>query len=108
MITGDYSIWLVIVALGVGSYLIRFSFIGLIGNRELPAWALRLLRYTPVAVIPGMVAPLILWPAATGGQPDPVRSLAAIVTIAIGLWTRNVAISVLSGLATLYLGLYVF
>ena len=108
MISDTYSIWLVIIALGVGSYLIRFSFIGLIGNRPLPGWALRLLRYTPVAVIPGMIAPLILWPGATDGQTDPVRLFAAATTLAVGLLTRNIALSILSGFAVLYGGLYLF
>ena len=63
----DFEIWFLIVALGVGTFLIRFSFFGLIGNHEMPGWVLRHLRYTPVAVLPGLVAPLVLWPAAAGG-----------------------------------------
>ena len=70
-------LWIVILAIGVGTYLIRFSFIGLVGDRALPAWAARMLRYVPVAVMPGLVAPLVVWPQATGGQPDPARLLAA-------------------------------
>ena len=67
------EIWLIIGIMAVGTFAIRFSFLGLIGDRPMPALVLRLLRYTPVAVLPGMVAPLVLWPAATGGQPDAVR-----------------------------------
>lgn len=103
-----YSIWLVILALGVGTYLIRFSFIGLIGSRPLPSWVLRLLRYTPVAVIPGLIAPQVLWPPATMGETDPVRLTAAIVTLIVGLTTRNVTLSVILGFVTLYAGLYLF
>ena len=44
------EIWWIIVALGVATYTIRFSFLGLIGNRDLPDWLLRHLRYTPVAI----------------------------------------------------------
>ena len=67
------SIWLIILGMGVGTYLIRFSFLGLIGNRKMPDWVLRHLRYTPVAILPGLVAPLVMWPDATGGEPDPIR-----------------------------------
>lgn len=95
-------IWLVIAILGVGTYLIRFSFLGLLGGRDLPEWLLRHLRYTPVAVLPGLVAPLVLWPAATGGQIDPPRLAAALVTQAVGLWLRNVIVAILAGAATLY------
>ncbi len=59
------QIWLIILALGVATYLIRFSFLGLIGDRELPGWVLRHLRYTPVAILPALVTPAVLWPAAT-------------------------------------------
>lgn len=93
---------LVIVLLGLGTYLIRFSFIGLIGDRDLPPWVLRHLRYTAVAVLPGLVAPLVLWPEATGGQIDPARLAAALATAVTGMWTRNVIWAIFAGLVTLY------
>lgn len=99
------EIWGIIAVLAVGTFLIRFSFLGLIGDRPMPPIILRLLRFTPVAVLPGMVAPLVLWPAATGGQPDLVRMIAAIATLAIGLWTRNVLWGIIGGAITLYAGL---
>ncbi|MAM63658.1 AzlD domain-containing protein [Maritimibacter sp. UBA3975] len=102
----DSQIWLVIALLGLGTFLIRFSFLGLIGDRDMPEWVLRALRYTPVAVIPGLVAPLVLWPAATDGQPDPSRLVAAAVTLAVGGFTKNVLAAIASGAATLYLMLW--
>jgi uncharacterized membrane protein len=62
----DAQIWIIIVLLGVGTFLIRFSFLGLIGNRELPEWVLRHLRYTAVAILPAMVAPLSSGPPPMG------------------------------------------
>jgi len=100
------TIWVVIVTIGIGSYLFRFGFIGLIGDRSLPPWVLRHLRYTAVAVLPGLVAPLVVWPAATGGAPDAPRMAAAVVTVAAGLWTRNVLLSITLGAVTLFGGLY--
>ena len=96
------EIWTIIVLLGIGTYLIRFSFLGPMGRKEMPAWVLRLLRYTPVAVIPGLVAPLVLWPGATGGQPDFARLAAALVTVLLGYFLKNVIISILGGSITLY------
>jgi branched-subunit amino acid transport protein len=106
MTARNAEIWTVIVLLGLGTFVIRFSFLGLIGNRKLPPWVLRHLRYTPVAVLPGMVAPLALWPAATGGETDPARLMAAAATFLIGLLTRNVTAAVLGGAVTLYGALY--
>ncbi|QDY68576.1 AzlD domain-containing protein [Qingshengfaniella alkalisoli] len=99
-------IWTIIVLLGIGTFLIRFSFLGLIGDRELPGWVLKMLRYTPVAVLPGMAAPMVLWPAATDGQPDPARLAAASATIIVGIWTKNVLASIGAGLVTLYAMMY--
>lgn len=100
------EIWTIIGLLAVGTFAIRFSFLGLLGGATLPPVVLRLLRYTPVAVIPGMVAPLVLWPQATGGQTDLPRLLAALVTFGVGVWTKNLIASILSGAATLYAGLW--
>lgn len=97
----DAAVWTVIVVLGIGTFLIRFSFLGALGNRPLPPFALRLLRYTAVAVLPALVAPLVVWPAATGGAPDPARMTAAAATLGVGLVTRNVLAAILAGAATL-------
>jgi branched-subunit amino acid transport protein len=84
------ELWLIIVALGAGSFGLRFVFLGLVGERAMPDWVLRHLRYTAVAVIPALVAPLVLWPRATGGEPDATRLAAAAATFAVGYLTKNV------------------
>jgi branched-subunit amino acid transport protein len=99
------TLWIVIIGLGLGSYLFRFAFIGFIGNRPLPPWVLRHLRYTAVAVIPGLVAPLVLWPPATGGSLDLPRLSAALVTIVVGLLSKNALLAIFSGAITLYVAL---
>lgn len=100
------EIWTVIGLTALGTYLIRFSFLGLIGDRDLPGIVLKLLRYTPVAVIPGMVAPLVLWPVATDGVMDAPRLLAAIATIVAGIWSRNLFVGIGAGVAVLWTGLW--
>lgn len=99
------EVWSVIGVLALGTFLIRFSFLGLIGDRPLPPFLLRLLRYTPVAVIPGMVAPLVLWPAATGGETDPARLAAAVATVAAGIWWKSLLGAIAVGVAVLFVGL---
>jgi branched-subunit amino acid transport protein len=104
MTYSDAQIWLIIALLGVGTFLIRFSFLGLIGDRALPEWLLRHLRYTAVAILPAMVAPLVLWPAANDGQPDPARLVAAAVTLGTGFVLKNPIFGIVAGFAT-FLGL---
>lgn len=101
------QIWLIIGLMAVGTFAIRFSFLGLIGNRPMPPIVLRMLRYTPVAVLPGMVAPLVFWPEATGGQPDLVRILAAGAAIVVAYRTKKVVWGMAAGATTFYAGLWV-
>ncbi|RYH10571.1 AzlD domain-containing protein [Tropicimonas sp. IMCC6043] len=105
MIPETLNLWPIILVLGLGTFLIRFSFLGLFADKELPGWLLRHLRYTPVAVFPALVAPLVAWPEATGGAPDPARMLAAFATLGVGYYWRNPLYGFLAGFATLYLGL---
>jgi branched-subunit amino acid transport protein len=102
MMVDKSVLWTVIPAMAVGTYLIRFSFLGFLGATPLPGWLRRALRYTAVAVLPGLVAPAVLWPAATGGEPDPARLLAALVTIIVGVTTRSMLPAIFAGAATLY------
>lgn len=100
------TLWIVIIGLGIGSFFLRFMFTGLVGQRAMPEWLLRHLRYTAVAVLPALVAPQVLWPSATDGEFDPPRLAAAVVTLTVGLLTKNVMAAILAGATTLYGLLY--
>ncbi|MFO7921316.1 MAG: AzlD domain-containing protein [Nioella sp.] len=97
------TIWMVIALLGIGTLAIRWSFLGLLGNRELPDWALRHLRYTAVAILPALITPRVLWPEATGGEIDPARIAAALLALAVGYVSRNALATIAAGLGALLL-----
>ncbi len=101
------TVWIVIAGLALGSFGLRFVFIGLIGDRALPDWLQRHLRYTAVAVLPGLVAPMVMWPSATEGSLDPARLIAAIATIAVSYFTKNVLFAMATGAGTLFIALSV-
>ena len=103
MTYSNAEIWGLILAMGTLTYLIRFSFLGLLGGRELPPLLLRLLRYTPVAVLPGLVAPLVAVPDAPA---DPLRLVAAAVTILVGWRTKSLLWAIAAGVAIFYGGRY--
>lgn len=98
----DGTFWLVTAGLAAGTFLIRFSFLGLLGNRDLPPLVLLHLKYVGVAVFPALILPLIVWPEATGGVPDPARLLAAGAALAVGL-TGSVLGGIAAGMGTFYL-----
>jgi branched-subunit amino acid transport protein len=98
----DTTLWVVILSLGLGTFLIRFSFLGLVGGRALPPLAMKLLRYVPVTVIPALVTPMVVWPKATGEETDPMRMIAAAVALAVGAATKNALAAIFAGMAVLW------
>ncbi|MDN5785658.1 AzlD domain-containing protein [Pseudorhodobacter sp.] len=96
------TFWFVTIALGIGTYLIRFSFLGFLGGRQLPDWLLTHLRYVGVAVLPALVTPLILWPASMGGSFDPLRMTAALAALLAG-WRFGVVWSIAAGMGCLWM-----
>ena len=101
------TFWTLTILLGVGTFLIRFSFLGLLGGRELPDRALIYLRYVGAAVLPAMFMPLLVWPEATGGSPDTIRLLSALAALAAGL-RFGVIWAILMGMGTLYFLQFLF
>jgi branched-subunit amino acid transport protein len=97
------ELWIVIIGLGIGSFALRFAFTGLVGDRQLPIWLMRHLRYTAVGILPAIIAPAVLWPAATNGDFDIPRVSAAIITLTLGLIWKNVVGSIIGGVATLFI-----
>jgi len=98
----DTAFWALTIGLGIGTFLIRFSFLGLLGGRDLPQWLRLHLKYVGVAVFPALVTPLILWPDATGGTIDPARIVAALAALLAGLRISVVG-AIIAGMGTLYL-----
>jgi len=96
----------VILILGAGTFLIRFSFLGALGRRSLPPWAMRCLRFTPVTVLPALIAPATLFPEAGGGGIEPLRLAAAVLTLGVGLALRSTPLAMAAGFAALPLGLW--
>lgn len=95
------NFWTLTILLGIGTFLIRFSFLGLLGGREFPEPVARHLRYVGVAVFPALVTPLVLWPEATGGEIDPVRVIAALAAFVAGLRVSVIG-AIIAGMGALH------
>jgi branched-subunit amino acid transport protein len=103
----ETTFWMLTVLLGIGTFLIRFSFLGLLGGRTMPDWVLLYLRYVGVAVFPAMFMPLLVWPEATGGTPDPIRLIAGMAAFWAGL-RFGVIWAIVAGMGTLYMMQFIF
>lgn len=97
--------WGAVIAIGIGTYLTRLSFIGAFGEREMPVWLERPLRYVAPAVLAAIVLPAVVMP---DGAVDLIpatnpRFLAAVIAGAIALKWRNVSLVIAVGMGSLWL-----
>jgi branched-subunit amino acid transport protein len=96
--------WVAVVAIGVGTYLTRLSFIGAFGEREMPAWLERPLRFVAPAVLGAIVLPAIVRPE---GSIDLIpasnpRFIAGVLAALAAYRWRNVSVVIVVGMVALW------
>ncbi len=94
----------IIFAIGIGTYLIRLSFIGIIGDRPMPDWALVPLRFVAPAVLAALAAPAVLLRDGSldiNPATNP-RALAAVVALLLAWKTKNVGVVIAAGMITVW------
>lgn len=95
----DLSIAILIAGLGLATYLIRFSFLGLLAGRRLPPVVMEALSFVPVTVLPALVAPLVLFEDGILTA-DPARIVGACVGLVLGALLRNVFAAIIGAMAS--------
>ena len=97
------SVWLMMLALAVGTFMIRGSFILLFGGREFNPLLSRALRFVPASVLSALVVPQILTRdhsiVLTFDNP---QLLAGLVATVVAWRTKNVLLTILSGMVVLW------
>ncbi len=97
------SIWLLFIAIGLGTFTLRFLFIYLFGKIEMPKWLSRALRFVPAAALAALVFPTLTHSA---GQLDisltNFRLLAGLGGALVAWRTRNVLFTILVGMSILW------
>jgi branched-subunit amino acid transport protein len=100
---GSVDGWIAIAGLGVGTFLIRYSFIGLLAGRRLPPRVERALQLAVPAIFAAIVIPLIIFAA---GRVDFSTRwphiVAAIFTGVYAWWRGGMLTPIVIGMATLY------
>ena len=101
----ELTSWAIVLGLAVGTFLIRYSFIGLFANRPIPPWlehGLKLMVpaifgaivFTGVALLGGQLVGFAQWP----------RFAAAVVALGFAIRTQgNILWTVGAGMAALHL-----
>lgn len=97
-------IWALICVIGVLTFLIRLSFIGLFGYfDELPTWLERALRFVPAAVLAALVLPAFIVPESGTGGIAREKLAAGLLAAGVAWQTENVFLTIGTGMAALWL-----
>lgn len=95
--------WLLIIGIGIVTYALRLSFILSLGRWEIPALALKAMRFVPIAVLTAIIVPQLLLPGQTIDLSlhNP-RWLAGLLAAIIAWRTRNVFLTIVVGMLALW------
>lgn len=101
--------WGIMLAAGLLTYLIRLSFIWLLGRRQVSPTLQQALRFVPPAVLSAIIFPELLMPT---GRLDlslgNTRLLAGLLAALVAWRTRNAVLTILVGMVSLWLLRWLF
>ena len=99
-----YQSWAVVLGLAAGTFLIRYSFIGLFADRDMPAWLDRVLKLMVPAIFAAIVfSGVIMVGGEAAGWAYWPRYAAALLGFAAALLTRgNMLVTLAVGMAALH------
>jgi branched-subunit amino acid transport protein len=98
------SLWLVILIGGLLTYALRLSFIAFFGQKGIPSWLQRSLRYVPPAVLSAIIFPELLLPSgAVDLSLHNTRLLAGLLAAIVAWRTHSALLTILSGMVALLL-----
>lgn len=95
-------VWTIIVVGGVGTYLLRLSFLALFERiGSVPPRLEYALRFVPAAVLAALVAPAVVFADGGGSAVAPAQLLAGAAAAAVAYRTESIAATIGVGLAVL-------
>lgn len=98
------NIWIVLILGGLGTYLMRLSFILIFQHIAIPPYIERLMRLVPPAAFSAIVIPeLLVRDGAVQFSLSNLRLIAGLLAIIVALKTRNVLITIASGMLILWI-----
>ncbi|MDH4568094.1 AzlD domain-containing protein [Pseudomonas sp. BN414] len=99
----DFALWGLFLAVGLGTFAMRLSFVELYGRLRIPALLRQALLYVPASVLAALVLPAVIYPNGHGDIAlDNPQIPAAIVAALLAWKTRNAALTLAGGMATLW------
>ena len=96
-------IWLIMIGLAIGTFLLRASFILVLGDKTVHPLIARALRFVPASVLSALVVPQILTRDGVLQVSFFNPQLAAGIVAGLIAWrTKNVLFTILGGMAVLW------
>lgn len=100
---GTLNLWLILIIGGLATYLMRLSFILIFQHVQMPLSWVRVLRLVPPAVFSAIVFPeLLVRDGSVQLSLSNLRLIAGLLAAVIALKTRNVFITIASGMVILW------
>ena len=101
---GAVQSWLLVIGLAIGTFLIRYSFIGLFANRDMPPWLDRALKLMVPAIFAAIVfSGVIMVGGQVAGPAQWPRYAAALIALVAAIAARgNMLVTVAVGMASLH------
>ena len=100
----ETKIWFIIIAIGLITFSLRFSFIFLFGKIEIPLLIQRALRFVPVTVLPALIFPQFFYQNNTLNISWGNEQLLAGILAAFVAWrTQNVPFTIFVGMVGLWI-----
>ena len=101
------NIWLVMILGGLITFGMRFSLIYLFGRLHVPETMRRALHYVPPAVLSAIIFPeLFLRNGGLDISMENTRLLAGLIAVVVAWFSKNTLITIIAGMAALFLVQY--
>ena len=95
-------LWVTIIIVGLLTLGIRLSFIVFMGKIRISPFAQQALRFVPVSVLSALIAPALFFPGGSLALSfSNVRLIAGILAILVAWRTKNVLLTIFTGMACL-------
>ncbi len=96
------AVWTIIAIGGVGTYLLRLSFLALFERiGSVPPRVEYTLRFVPAAVLAALVAPAVVFADGGGSAIAPAQLLAGAVAAVVAYRTESIVATIVVGLGVL-------
>jgi len=97
------AFWTAVVLIGLGTFVLRYSFILIVDMIRMPEAVRRMLRFIPASVLTALVVPAVVFHKLPDGASADWRRMAAAGLAALVAWrTRSMPLTIAVGMAALW------